>query len=55
MKTLENRVALVTGAATGIGKAIALEPGRHGAHAIVNYLNQEYKAQAISRIVSFTN
>lgn len=29
MKTLENKVAMVTGTSTGLGKAIALELGHH--------------------------
>jgi len=34
---LHNRVALVTGAAHRVGKAIALELARHGAHVVVHY------------------
>ena len=36
---LRGRGAIVTGAATGIGRAIALELGRHGAHIAFNYLD----------------
>jgi NAD(P)-dependent dehydrogenase (short-subunit alcohol dehydrogenase family) len=34
MKTLENRIALVTGASRGLGRATALELARRGAHVI---------------------
>ncbi len=33
---LENKIALITGAGSGIGKAIALEMGSAGAHIAVN-------------------
>ncbi|HUG41301.1 MAG TPA: 3-oxoacyl-ACP reductase FabG [Longimicrobiales bacterium] len=36
---LRGRGAIVTGAATGIGRAIALELARHGAHIAFNYLD----------------
>jgi 3-oxoacyl-[acyl-carrier protein] reductase len=35
--TLQGKVAIVTGASRGIGKAIAIELGRRGAKVIVNY------------------
>jgi L-rhamnose 1-dehydrogenase len=37
MKLLEGKVAAITGAATGIGRAIALDYLRHGARVAINY------------------
>jgi len=36
-RSLENKVAVVTGASRGIGRAIALELARRGARVVVNY------------------
>ncbi|HEX6589685.1 MAG TPA: 3-oxoacyl-ACP reductase FabG [Longimicrobiales bacterium] len=38
---LRGRVAIVSGAATGIGRAIALELAEHGCHIAFNYLDDE--------------
>ncbi len=43
-KTLEGKVALVTGGGRGIGRAICLELGRLGATVIVNYNGSKEKA-----------
>lgn len=40
-KLLEGKVAAITGAVTGIGKAIALEYIKHGASISVNYYPDE--------------
>jgi 3-oxoacyl-[acyl-carrier protein] reductase len=45
---LAGKVALVTGAQQGIGKAIALAYGREGASVIVNYLDDHAAAQALA-------
>jgi 3-oxoacyl-[acyl-carrier protein] reductase len=37
MKDLQDKVAIVTGASRGIGRAIALELGRRGARVVVNH------------------
>ncbi len=46
MKLLENKVALVTGAARGIGKAIALELARNGADIAFTDLNRNEVMEA---------
>ena len=46
MKLLENKVALVTGAARGIGKAIALELAKNGANIAFTDLNRNEAMEA---------
>jgi 3-oxoacyl-[acyl-carrier protein] reductase len=47
MKILEGKVSIVTGAARGIGEAIALKLAEHGAHVAFTYLHSEEKAKAL--------
>jgi 3-oxoacyl-[acyl-carrier protein] reductase len=39
--SLRGRIAIITGGATGIGKAIALEFARHGVHVAFNYFSYD--------------
>lgn len=41
MSSLNDKIALITGAARGIGKKIALKLAENGAHIIINDLNEE--------------
>jgi glucose 1-dehydrogenase len=44
MKLLQGQTALVTGASSGIGKAIAIEMGKQGASVVVNHPNDDDSA-----------
>jgi 3-oxoacyl-[acyl-carrier protein] reductase len=55
MKTLENKVALVTGASRGIGAAIAIELAQRGAAVIVNYSGSKDAADKIVATIMAAN
>ena len=46
MKLLQDKVAIVTGAARGIGEAIALKFAEHGAHVAFTYVSDGSKGKA---------
>ncbi|GMR08546.1 MAG: 3-oxoacyl-ACP reductase FabG [Gammaproteobacteria bacterium] len=52
--SLENEIALVTGASRGIGQAIALALGQHGA-TVIGTATSEKGAEAISKVLQENN
>ncbi|GAB3918344.1 SDR family NAD(P)-dependent oxidoreductase [Larkinella terrae] len=51
-KDLKGKVALVTGAASGIGEAIALLYGQHGASVMLSDVNEERGQQVADQVVA---
>jgi len=51
-KALQGKVALVTGASRGIGRAIAVALGRRGAKVIINYASREEAARTAATEVA---
>jgi len=49
--SLENKVALVTGASRGIGRAIAIKLAQCGARVVINYAFQEAEAQQTQELM----
>jgi acetoacetyl-CoA reductase/3-oxoacyl-[acyl-carrier protein] reductase len=54
MGRLDNKVAIVTGASRGIGRAIAIELAQEGAKVALNYVSSDDRAQGVAdEIASF--
>jgi len=52
---LENKVAIVTGAGSGQGRAIALLFAREGAHVVIAELNREAALETVSQVKGLGN
>lgn len=50
MKLLENKIAIVTGAARGIGEAIAVKLAEHGAHIAFTYVSESSADKAAALV-----
>lgn len=51
MLSLNDKVALVTGASRGIGRSIALQLAKSGARVVVNYASNESEAHETARLI----
>jgi 3-oxoacyl-[acyl-carrier protein] reductase len=48
---VQNKVALITGGGTGIGRAVSIELARRGASVVINYAHSEGEAEETVRII----
>ena len=50
-QTMEGKVAVVTGASRGIGKAIAINLASKGAKVVINYNGSRERAEEVKEII----
>ncbi len=50
-KRLKGQTALITGAATGIGRATAIQMAREGANVAIDYLSDSARAREVTKII----
>ncbi len=51
---MKNRVALITGSASGIGKRIAIDLAKQGCHCIINYRSSQQSAEDLCQFLQQT-
>lgn len=55
MGILDNKVAIITGSDSGIGRAIAIQFAKEGASVVVNYAHNQQKAEEVRQIIQQNN
>ena len=48
---LKNKIALITGAGRGIGRAIAIALAKEGAEVVINYNGSEERAKEVKQTI----
>lgn len=55
MGILDNKVAIITGSDSGIGRAIAIQFAKEGATVVVNYAHNQQKAEEVRQTIQQNN